>query len=85
MNRVEYSCPSLRLGGAVALIGVAFLVAGYAMVWSSRTGKLRLHPGALGGEGNTAWICPKCFARQRDEFDWKVSEAEPDPPVKPTL
>jgi ubiquinone/menaquinone biosynthesis C-methylase UbiE len=42
MNRAEYPGPSLRLGGAVALIGVAFLVAGYAMVWSSRTGKLRL-------------------------------------------
>ena len=42
MNRAEFPGPSIQLGGAVALIGVGFLVAGYAMIWSSRTGKLRL-------------------------------------------
>jgi len=42
MNRVQYPGPSLRLGGTVALIGVAFLAAGAVMLWCSRTGKLRL-------------------------------------------
>src|SRR5678815_4672844 len=42
MNRREFPGPSLELGGAVALIGVGFLLAGWAMIWSSRTGKLRL-------------------------------------------
>ena len=42
MNRVEYPGPSLRLGGTVALIGIAFLAAAGVMLWSSRTGKLRL-------------------------------------------
>jgi methylase of polypeptide subunit release factors len=42
MNRVEYPGPSLRLGVTVALIGVAFLACGWVMLWSSRTGKLRL-------------------------------------------
>lgn len=41
-SRVEYPGPALQLGGAVALIGLGFLAAGWMLLRASRAGKLRL-------------------------------------------
>jgi SAM-dependent methyltransferase len=41
-SRVEFPGPALTFSGAVVLIGIGFLAVGYGMLWSSRTGKLRL-------------------------------------------
>jgi arsenite methyltransferase len=51
MNRVEYPAPAAHLLIAVGAIGLAFLAAGFFMVWSSRVAKLQVREEILTGLG----------------------------------
>lgn len=47
MNRVDYPAPAAHLLIAVGAIGVAFLAAGFFMVWSSRVAKFQVREDIL--------------------------------------